>query len=178
MAEIEYGCRRLIVGCGNPQRKDDGIGPYIVERLAEILGDRREIRFLTCHQLGPELLDAFKVADCVIVIDAAAEPIEDGWGLTEIEPDLETFSFTTHFIHPAFLLALTDSMYGKRLKMWVLSIQGDDFGFGEKLTAIALERAEEVISRVSSSVCGGYRNGVSDDSAAELQAALDIGTAP
>ena len=168
----------LIVGCGNPQRKDDGIGPYIVGRLAEIRKDRRQIRFLTCHQLGTELLEAFKDADCVIVVDAAAEPIEAGWGLTEIAPDLDTFSFTVHFIHPAYLLALMDSIYHKRPQMWVLSVQGDDFGFGEELTADALDRAEEIISRISLSDCGRNRKGVSEGPIAELQAALAKGTAP
>jgi len=38
-----------IIGYGNPQRRDDGIGPYIVNRLQPLFKHRKDVHLLALH---------------------------------------------------------------------------------------------------------------------------------
>lgn len=60
----------LIVGYGNPLRRDDGVGWYAAQRLShELSGEQAEV--IACHQLMPELAERISQTDLVIFIDAA-----------------------------------------------------------------------------------------------------------
>ncbi|MEM2983413.1 MAG: hypothetical protein QXH17_09670, partial [Candidatus Bathyarchaeia archaeon] len=49
-----------------------------------------------------------------------------------------------------FILGLLKSIYRKMPRSWLISIQGEDFDFGEGLSVLAEERAEKVASGIYS----------------------------
>jgi len=137
-----------IIGYGNPQRRDDGIGSYVVARLNEILRDRKEFHFRTLYQLEPALLEELRDARLIVLVDATINELEDGWGWVRIQPESGVIPHSTHHFSPSFLLALLDSVYHRSPQTWLASVQGNDFGFGEGLTEEAEMRAEKAVSGI------------------------------
>jgi len=133
-----------IIGYGNPQRRDDGIGPYVIERLRKRLVGRTGIRLISRHQLEPELMEDLRGADAVILVDASVgRSFLGGWEWSELEPDRGDTHYLSHHMKPSFLLGLMEMAYGSSPTGWLVSIQGDDFGLGEGLTPRARRRARE-----------------------------------
>jgi hydrogenase maturation protease len=58
----------IVIGVGNPYRRDDGVGPWVVDRLRE----RGVADALLATSLGEttELIDLWDGADLAIVVDA------------------------------------------------------------------------------------------------------------
>ena len=138
-----------IVGYGNTQRRDDGIGPYVVGRLHEILGDGKNIHFRTVYQLDPCLAEELQHAAELVLVDATLSRLEDGWEWAEIQPESGSIPYTTHHFKPSFLLRILDSLYHRSPRTWVASVQGEDFGFGEGVSPEAGRRAEKAISEIA-----------------------------
>ena len=55
-----------IIGYGNPHRRDDGIGPYVVERLSRDLWGERDIVLRSLHQLDPVLAEEVQGAEVLL----------------------------------------------------------------------------------------------------------------
>jgi hydrogenase maturation protease len=121
----------LIVGYGNPLRRDDGVG----WRAADILDSHTpalpaDIRRM--HQLTPELSFSVAAADLVIFMDAAHH--ESGGSVTTSVVRPSPSSAWTHVLKPDHLFALVMKAYG-RVPNGVLITGGvKDFGLGECLT--------------------------------------------
>ena len=67
-----------IIGYGNPHRKDDGIGPYVIEHLSADFGKGTGIALRSLHQLDPVLAEEVQGAEVLIFVDATVEPLERG----------------------------------------------------------------------------------------------------
>ncbi len=94
-------------------------------------GDGR-VRAEFRYQLGVE--DALAVRDCDVVVFADAAKIGEGPALlTPLEPGAG-FSFTTHALAPAAVLALCHELYGRVPKAYVLAVRGYDWEIGEGLS--------------------------------------------
>lgn len=148
MADRTNPFELCIIGYGNPQRRDDGVGPYVVERLSGILGHKKNIRFRIVHQLDPALAEELQQAERMVLVDATLNKLEDGWEWAEIQPESGTMPYTTHQMNPSFLLRILDCAYHRSPQTWLVSIQGEDFGFGEGLSPEAETRAEKAIAEI------------------------------
>jgi hydrogenase maturation protease len=137
-----------IIGYGNPHRRDDGIGPYIVGRLQNRFKESGHIRFRTTHQLEPALVEELGHADRLVLVDATLKKLRDGWECARIRSESGALPYLTHHIKPSFLLALLESVYHRSPRTWLASVQGDDFGFGEGLTPEAEARAKKAMSAI------------------------------
>jgi len=124
----------LVLGIGNPGRRDDGLGPHFIDRLRAL--NLPGVAADANYQLQVE--DALSVSrfERVVFVDAAPA-IEAPFEMTEIEP-LAEFAFTTHSLTPRTVLALCRELYRKTPTAYILAIRGHDFGIGEGLS----ERAE------------------------------------
>lgn len=63
--------KTAIIGCGNANRSDDGVGSYVVNALYQSLKDKEHIQ---CHDTGTNGMEViFKARGCdqLIVIDAS-----------------------------------------------------------------------------------------------------------
>jgi hydrogenase maturation protease len=120
----------------------------VVARLKGVLKDREGIHFLALHQLEPDLVEQLRDATVIILVDAAINEIKGEWQWTKIGPQLSDVRYLMHHIQPAFLLGLLQSIYRQSPLTWLISIQGDDFDFGEGLTPPAKKRAHRVIAEI------------------------------
>ncbi len=126
--------RVLIIGYGNPLRRDDGLGWLAAEHLEEVVQDD-EVTILTRHQLSPELVEDIRKADLIIFIDACSYGTPGEVRQERIRPETgcppDSFS---HHLHPAALLACAKALYGVCPEAVVLSVAGESFDHGEGLS--------------------------------------------
>ena len=124
----------LVLGIGNPGRRDDGLGPALVERLANVSSLDPDIA-LTAEarvQLNIEDADLIRGYDLVVFADATTE----GGEPVRIEPlkPSATVAFSTHEMPPAAVLALCEELYDRAPEAWLLLVRGYDWDIGEGLS--------------------------------------------
>lgn len=131
----------LVVGYGNPLRRDDGAGPAVAGRFA----GRPGVRVVVAQQLVPELADELGKCERVVFVDAAA-----GADRVEVRPlaPANVEPALGHSGDPAWLLGLTAAVYGKRPAAWLVTIPARDLGFGEGLTVATAAAVENAVARV------------------------------
>jgi len=137
--------RVLLVGYGNTSRRDDGVGPYVVERIQDRAIDN--ISTLTLHQLGPELAETIKDYDLIIFVDAHADETAEELKVIPVQAAYRPSAFT-HMMSPSSLLALTKALYQKQPQAFIVAIRGHDFDFGMELCKETRKRAEVAIERI------------------------------
>lgn len=150
--------RTLVIGFGNPSRRDDGVGLAVINGLRERLGlptlDEnadgfddlgRPLDTLFLQQLNLELAETLAEYDQVCFVDArvgqAGEEIIQHT-LVEANPDP---ALVSHHFRPGRLLALAGSLYGKAPHAELISIQGFDFDFGDDLSEATLRGVRSVV---------------------------------
>jgi hydrogenase maturation protease len=136
--------RVLVLGIGNPGRRDDGLGPRLVERLRALR--LPGVAVDANYQLQVE--DALTVSRFarVVFVDAARAGAR-AFRLAAIAPRAE-FAFTTHALSPRSVLALARELYEKSPSARLLAIRGYDFGLGDGLTAQAARNLEAALERL------------------------------
>ena len=122
--------RTLIYGIGNPGRRDDGLGSKLVT-----LVEAEHLENVDCdsnYQLNIEDALACSHYDAVIFVDASeitAPPFE----FKELKPARE-IAFTTHEMSPSSVLALTEELYARRPRAWLMAIRGYEWNLAEGLS--------------------------------------------
>lgn len=138
-----------IIGIGNSQRRDDGIGPFVAERLRQIFCGRRDIHIRAQQALDPVLLEDLKDAVRVVFVDATAQRLSAGWIWTLVEPRDGSGPFEAHDLQAPALLALLQTWYNRSPDAWMVAIQGEDFDVGEGLSPEARHRAVRVVEEIA-----------------------------
>jgi hydrogenase maturation protease len=154
------GPRILIVAYGNPLRSDDGVAWRAADALESKLDDRLEI--IRVHQLTPELADAARNREMVVFIDAACVgDVENGCPgevhVREISTDEIQQHSRGHFTHvysPAKVLNLARQLYDATPKACVITVAGENFEHGERLSAPVANALPELIARIEQTVEG------------------------
>lgn len=133
----------LVIGYGNPLRRDDGIGPFVASEIEE----RRMpgVRTIVVHQLTPELAEELAEADLVIFVDARVDEGHESVGVYRLEPG-GTRCGVTHVVDPRGLLTLSMLVYERTPEAWLVSIAGTDFGVGEGLSGPARRRVDAALN--------------------------------
>ncbi len=125
------GPRILVIGYGNPGRRDDGLGPALAAALEELA--LPGVTVDVDYQLTVEHAAAVAQHDVVVFADAAvrgAEPFE----FRPLAPG-EPATFSTHSVSPAGVLALARQCFQARTQGYVLALRGYEFNeFGEGLS--------------------------------------------
>ena len=111
-----------LIGYGNPGRGDDGLGPALAARMA----DMPEVEATSDYQLTVD--HALLIADARIVVFADAKmnvdtPYEFGPVAASADHDV-----TSHSLSPQAVLALCQTLYEHTPKAFVMGIAGHDFG--------------------------------------------------
>ncbi len=140
------------MGFGNRQRRDDGIGPFIVERLKAMNTMPEKLRFMVAPQLTLDLVDDLRSADAIFFVDATISPLEKGWRFEKIVAESRMSHFQTHHLSPAFLMGLLETLFNRKPMSMLVSVQGEDFGFDEGVTTLARKRADEAVSQIVEAV--------------------------
>ena len=121
----------LLIGYGNPGRRDDGLGPAFAEAVERLATPGLEVD--VGYQLGIE--DAADAARHDMVLFADADTEGPGpFSLRPVEP-ARGLAFTTHSVAPAAVLGLARDLFGAATRGWLLGIRGYEFDeFGEGLS--------------------------------------------
>jgi hydrogenase maturation protease len=128
--------RTLVVGVGNPLRRDDGVGAAVVDALAgaapEVTAPAVTLRIM--HSLLPELAEDVARYTRVIFVDAADEPAPGtGVQVRTVGTGLGN-PVRGHTYNPSDVLALA-ALLGTRLpRAWVVTVPAADLGLGRGLS--------------------------------------------
>ncbi len=147
----------LLIGYGNPLRRDDGLGPALVGRLV-MRRPRPDLRPLICHQLTPELSLELAASEVKAVIFADASKLATPGGGATVSSLNEAPGYASagHSCDPVSLLRLAERLYGRRPPAWLAALPGSDFGFGEGLSGAGrdvLAGAEEQVLELLGNIC-------------------------
>lgn len=126
--------RVLVIGYGNPGRRDDGLGPAAAAALETLR--LPDVTVDSDYQLTVEDAAAVAEHDVAVFIDAACDGAAP-FRFAPVTPG-DTVSFSTHSVGPDSVLALAHELFGARTRAFVLGIRGYEFhAFGEGLSAPA-----------------------------------------
>jgi len=152
--------KTLIIGYGNVDREDDGVGWHILKNLAdridrtipedpgssiEITSQIVDLTFI--YQIYPELAETISHYDRVCFVDAHTAEISSEISWIALSPEYEK-SPLTHHMSPKTVLSITDTIYNKVPETILVSVQGYKFGFERNLspqTAILAQKASNQI---------------------------------
>jgi hydrogenase maturation protease len=133
----------LLLGIGNNCRGDDGLGWKFIELVESMGFDFIDHEFR--YQLQVE--DAALIADydVVVFVDATYERLSDGF---EVRPCIasENAAFTTHAQSPEAILKLTNNLYKKFPKAYILAICGEEWGLETTLSQVAEGNLQAAVS--------------------------------
>lgn len=136
--------RFLVIGYGNELRGDDAVGPWVARNVAN--WNQAGVVGLAVHQLTPELAPALSEAETVVFVDAHAD--EDGGGVRFHRLDAGPGAVIGHISDPCWLLALSESLYGRKPAAWLATIPAAGFHIGTPLSLTARAGAVVVIRRI------------------------------
>lgn len=141
--------RGLIIGMGSADRRDDGVGPYVVERLC-----KRGMPAITHAGDGAGLLELWEHLDVCVVVDAIAGRGQPGAVsvITDCDdPNFETTGFvrSTHRIGLAEAVALGRALGRLPVRLLIIGIAGADFGYGGYLSPMVARAADQLIDRLA-----------------------------
>jgi hydrogenase maturation protease len=139
----------LLIGVGNPFRSDDGVGSLVIRRLR--VQNPPGVTILEETGDGAELLDAWKGATSVILVDAVQSGVAPGTihrldAIAEKLPKWFSHS-STHTFGVAEAIELARTMGELPPSLIVYGIEGLDFSAG---TSLSPEVAASVPGAVSS----------------------------
>ena len=137
--------RVLVVGYGNPSRRDDGVGHHVVQGVRDRAVEG--VSTVALHQLEPELVETLKDYDLVIFVDANADQTAEGLKITPVEAAYRPSAFT-HLMSPSWLLALTRALYHRGPKAFIVGVPGYDFDFGTELSDRTSRWVPDAIERI------------------------------
>ncbi len=150
----------LIIGYGNPDREDDGVGWRIVERLAArlpgtfITQNALDLRpssaipgLMVALQLVPEFAEAIAQYERVCFVDAHTGAYPNDLNIAETQALFQSSPFT-HHLTPDTLLALAQAAYGRAPEGMVISVRGYQFGFKQTLSPATDALADQAVARI------------------------------
>jgi hydrogenase maturation protease len=146
----ETKARIVVIGVGNPYRRDDAAGLVIAQRL------RQEVPgHVTVMELEGEptaLLEAWSGAHAVVLIDAVFSGAEAGTiHRLDAQADAipqELFRYSTHALSVAEAIELARALGQLPPKLVVYGIEGKDFSAGVGLSPEVEGRVAELAERV------------------------------
>jgi hydrogenase maturation protease len=139
----------LLIGYGNPLRQDDGLG-WEVARQVEAQFEPEQVEVLSCHQLTPELAETISRAEVVVFVDAraGAEAAAGRVDCQSLVAESDAAPAFSHHVSPVLLLGLAHALYGADPAAWLLSVDGESFGYGSELSPKVRAVLPEVLARV------------------------------
>lgn len=150
----------LIIGYGNADRQDDGVGWHILKNLAEKIGSEviddpgspieiedETVDLLFILQIFPELAETISHYKRVCFVDAHTADIPEAISWIELQPEYER-SPLTHHMSPKTLLSISAIIYGSAPEAILVSVRGFKFQFNRELSPKTAALAQEATQRI------------------------------
>lgn len=141
--------RIAVLGCGNPSRGDDAIGPVLLERIEEWTRAHPDRPVVVAQDFQLQVEHALDMVgrDLVLFVDASAVGLDP----FTLRPVLASghASFSTHALSPEALLHTFNTLgCGDPPQAFSLGIRGHSFELGQPLSAQAAQNLEQAWSLV------------------------------
>jgi hydrogenase maturation protease len=133
----------LLLGIGNCGRADDGLGWAFLDKLKKKLPKNYDIEYR--YQLQIEDAELASHYDKVYFIDAHKEKLKKGFIIEKCFP-IETHYFTTHELSPETVLFLTNHIYKKKPKAYLIGMYGEEYSLKIGLTTTAQQNLTSAIN--------------------------------
>ena len=132
----------LVIGIGNPDRGDDGVGPFVADLIADL--PPPGVKAVTCSGDPADLIALWQDWQTVVAVDACqsgtppgtireidarTEPLPDGFG-----------AVSTHGFGLAAAVELARAIFQLPLSLTVVAIEAENFAPGAPLSP-AVEQA-------------------------------------
>ena len=141
----------LIIGIGNEYRSDDGVGLVVARELQA--KQLPHTLVAECSGDGTELMEMWKIAATVILIDAVSSETKPGtiYQLDALtQPIPASFSFpSTHAFGVAGALGLARALDQLPPCVKIYAIEGKNFTAGSGLSPKVKEAVREVVEQLS-----------------------------
>ena len=144
----------VVIGVGNPSRRDDGVGWVVAAAAGRRLGETVEIRL--CDGDPARLLDAWTGVELAVVVDAMRSGARPGAirvvvadRVSELPPSPTTTG--SHSLGVGQALALGRALGRLPGRLVVIGVEAHDHGFGDELSApvaAAVDAAMELVGRL------------------------------
>lgn len=144
------GNKTLILGVGNILRKDDGIGPKVIEVLRQ--RPLANVDLMDGGIDGLALLDKITEYKKVILIDAVNMNTAVGTVKVFTPSDalinISSDALSTHGLGLAELIKLMQELEIKT-QLQIIGVQPQDISFGEELTPEIASKIPEIVEKLS-----------------------------
>ena len=164
-AENKSGVARpciQVIGLGNPDRGDDGVGPFVADLVRRQLPPSIQVMQLTGDILS--LLDSWRDADATILVDAIYSGGKVGtvhrFDLRECTLPTKFFSSSTHTMNLAQVIELARALDNSPPHLLIYGIEGALFEPGSGLSPEVARAASTVAKAVIEEV-GSLESGFS-----------------
>lgn len=141
--------KKLILGVGNRYRRDDGVGPAVIDRLPEMAG----VDVCTASGEGVSLMHRWQGYETVMVIDAVSSGGQPG---TLYCFDISDETLPVSFFHySSHAFGLAEAVEMARVLNWlppdliVFGVEGQDFGSGEGLSPAVAAVLPELVQKIT-----------------------------
>jgi hydrogenase maturation protease len=152
--------RLLVIGYGNPYRRDDGVAFYVVNALRR-QQSRRELQpdedglddlghaldTVMMHQLVPELVPLLSLYGAVVFVDAHVGTIPEEVRRIPVQEE-RRFHAVTHHMSPGMLLGLAREAKGVAPPGYLVSVRGENFDFGLGLSEACRPRVNLAVEEI------------------------------
>ncbi len=143
------GCRKVVVmGIGNPLRRDDAVGLEVVRRM-EGRVDRR-VELLECESVAENFLEEVERSgpSHLLLLDAALLGLKPGESRLVTSEELPVETVSTHLLPLRIFCDYVREVVGSKVAL--LCIQPKDTDFGEGMTKELEEAAGRLADFLSS----------------------------
>ncbi len=145
-----------MIGVGREGRRDDAAGLRAARLARALLWPRG--RVIECEGATTSLLDAWRGADVVIVVDAMVSGAPPGT-VRRIDPEREPipavlYRGSTHGLGLAEAVELARSLGQSPRTLLIYGIEGEDFGFGPRLSYAVECAVRDAALRIAEEIQG------------------------
>ena len=145
--------RILVVGLGQPHRRDDGIGIRAAEVFKAMNQDPR-VTVMAAQELLPELAEVISHFDLLVFLEARTGAEPGSVEVSELKPAESGSGVFVHTLTMETLLSAAGKLFGHAPRAVLISIAGESFDFAYHLSPkveaalpLVLARLREVIAR-------------------------------
>ena len=142
--------RILVIGAGNEYRSDDAVGLVVARRLRQLsLGN---VTVIEASGEGTDLMESWKGADRVIIVDAASSGAKPGT-IHRIDARAQRIPtgllrYSTHAFSVGEAVELARTMNRLPSRMVIYGIEGERFDEGTVLSRAVQESVDTVVDLV------------------------------
>ncbi len=148
--------KRLLIGIGNPFRRDDGVGIQIAEKVRVLQLEGVEVHTLSGE--GTALMESWLEAEQVVIVDAVRSKSTPG-KIHEIDAAMvrvpsEFFHYSSHAFGVAEAIELSRILNQLPPRVNIIGIEGNDFSEGIGFTPEVEVAVEQVLAKIKTLFAG------------------------